>query len=81
MKMFYAVLEDEERHEFEIETATMSPDGILSAESAAENWHYLRGWEYSWPLTFVLYRSKDGPEIARFEIDRETIPHFVPRAL
>jgi hypothetical protein len=47
------------------------------ARLAADDYHSEHdGWESSWPLTFALYESEDGPEMARFEVDREAVPHF-----
>ena len=46
-------------------------------EEAADDYHSNRdGWEASWPCAFALAATKDGPEMARFEVDRETRPEF-----
>ena len=43
----------------------------------AENFHSEHGgWECSWPLVFKVYESEDGPEIARFSVDRDVAPLF-----
>jgi hypothetical protein len=34
------------------------------------------GWESNWPLTFALHSTKEWPEVARLNIDREAVPHF-----
>lgn len=47
------------------------------AMDAAEDYHGNHdGWESPWPLEFVLYESEDGPPIARFDVEREVVPHF-----
>ncbi len=48
------------------------------AQECAEDYHSNHdGWEASWPLTFALYASKDGPEVGRFEVEREMEPTFM----
>jgi len=47
------------------------------AAKCADDYHSNHdGWESSWPLTFTLHETEEGPEIARLEVDREAIPHF-----
>lgn len=47
------------------------------AIDAAEDYHANHdGWESSWPLDFLIYESEEGPAVARFEIERETVPQF-----
>ena len=47
------------------------------AVEAAEDYHGNHdGWEAHWPLTFAIYETEDGPEIARFLVERETVPQF-----
>jgi hypothetical protein len=29
------------------------------------------GANSNWPITVILYESEDGPEVARFEVDRD----------
>jgi hypothetical protein len=49
----------------------------MAAEDCADDYHSRHdGWESSWPLVFALYREEDGPELARFDIDREAVPQF-----
>jgi hypothetical protein len=44
---------------------------------AAEHYHSeCNGWESIWPLDITLYESEEGPAIARFEVERETVPQF-----
>lgn len=47
------------------------------AMDAAEDYHANHdGWESIWPLVFIIYESEEGPEIARFDVEREVEPHF-----
>lgn len=47
------------------------------AIDAAEDYHsHHDGWESVWPLEFVIYDAEDGDPIARFEVERETVPTF-----
>ena len=42
------------------------------AQEAADDYHSNHdGWEATWPLTFSLHETEDGPEVARFEVERE----------
>ena len=48
------------------------------ARLCADDYHtHHDGWEASWPLTLVLYESEDGPEMARFTVDRVVGPVFI----
>jgi hypothetical protein len=50
------------------------------AQDCAEDYHSNHdGWECSWPITFTLYDSEDGPALACFEIERESEPVFYAR--
>lgn len=47
------------------------------AVDAAEDYHSNHdGWEATWPLEIVLYESENGVAVARFEVERETVPQF-----
>lgn len=47
------------------------------AVDAAEDFHGNHdGWESVWPVDFTIYESEDGPPVARFEVERETVPQF-----
>jgi hypothetical protein len=47
------------------------------AREAAEDYHSEHdGWEANWPLEFALHETENGPEIARFEVQREVEPVF-----
>lgn len=56
------------------------------AEEAATDYHNQHdGARDHWPRTFVLFDSKDGPEVARYHVEREFDPSFLavelPRAV
>lgn len=52
-------------------------DARMAAQECALNYHSAHdGWESGWPLTFSLYETEDGPELARFSVERETVPQF-----
>jgi hypothetical protein len=47
------------------------------AEEAAADFHSEHdGWEGNWPRTITLYDGKEGPELARFTVEREYEPSF-----
>jgi hypothetical protein len=47
------------------------------AEEVAQQHHYTDvGAADDWPITVILYQGQDGPEVARFEVDREFQPAF-----
>jgi hypothetical protein len=84
MLIFYRVIEHEDneasRHGLEAASFDLQdPDDVLLlAEMCAED--YFRrhdGWEATWPLTFALYETAQGPEFAQFEIQCEVTPTFV----
>jgi hypothetical protein len=52
-------------------------DFEYAARLVAEDYHdYHGGSNDIWPLTFALYDSEDGPELARFSVGREAVPSF-----
>jgi hypothetical protein len=52
------------------------------AELAADDFHSNHdGWEASWPITFGIAATEDGPELARFEVDRDVEPVFSATAV
>lgn len=80
--VFYTPTDDEDAHRHLV---TMEADYDLEegtwldsvAEQCADDWHRNHdGWEASWPRIFTLYAKKEGPALARFEIERETVPQF-----
>lgn len=47
------------------------------AVAAGEDYHTNHdGWEARWPKVVRLFSTEDGPEVARFEIERDTMPVF-----
>lgn len=47
------------------------------AVDAADDYHGNHdGWESRWPLDFFIYESEEGLAVARFEVERETVPQF-----
>jgi hypothetical protein len=49
-----------------------------TAIEVAEDYHSEHdGWESTWPLTFALYKTEEGPEVARYGVEREYDPHFL----
>ena len=52
------------------------------AQDAARDYHNAHdGWEASWPLEFSLHEREGGPEITRFEVQREAEPVFYAAAI
>ncbi len=50
------------------------------AEKAAEDYYHNHdGWEVGWPLEFLIYETKDGPPVGRFDMEREDVPTFYAR--
>jgi len=53
-------------------------DRKMLMQDAAEDFHHNRyGVECSWPLVFALHETEEGPEVARYSIERETVPSFM----
>jgi hypothetical protein len=47
------------------------------AQEAADDYHSNHDdWGSSWPLIFSLHETEGGPELARFEVERELEPVF-----
>lgn len=62
-------------------------DPESAAQEAAQLFWDGGGWECSWPVTFTIYATEDGPALGRFRVEMEAIPSFsayeieeVPRA-
>jgi hypothetical protein len=52
------------------------------AVDVAEDYHSNHdGWESRWPLDIDLYETEDGPIVARYEVERESVPSFSAREL
>jgi hypothetical protein len=51
-------------------------------KEAAHDYHREHdGWEAAWPLEIGIAASEDGPELARFRVDRDVEPVFTARAM
>ncbi len=80
--LFYNAYDDESgrRHEVTLMEDLDLADGDWHpyiAEQCADDWHSNHdGFEARWPRVFVLYADKTGPAVARFKVDRETVPQF-----
>jgi len=78
--VWYEVDDDEPRYKITVGGSwdiAVEFDAESVAESCAEDYHSNHdGWEDSWPLIIALFNSEDGPEITRFEVDREAVPQF-----
>lgn len=74
---FWYSVDGETRYELPTFPGTDPSD---RAVDAAEDYHGNHdGWESSWPLVLTLYGSEEGPAVAKFEVERESVPHFSAR--
>lgn len=81
MKIWYRCIDHCEESFYWFETAMVDPvknDCLeLVAEEAAENYHdHHDGFASSWPLTFSLHETEDGPELCRYIVELEMSPTF-----
>ena len=61
---------------------TQSDFDSWMAQKAARHYHALHdGWEANWPLVFSLHEWECGPEMARFEVQRDFEPVFYAAAM
>ena len=82
MKVFYSVDEVCELSVYEMNAAGDSFDKYVAEECAQDYHDNHDGWELqSWPYTFSLRETEDGPVGARFAVDREAVPSFTALAL
>jgi hypothetical protein len=73
--VYYSCVEDASEQRFAISTIYGDPEEII--EDAAKDYHDAHdGARDTWPRTFVLFDSEDGPEIARCHVEREFEPVF-----
>lgn len=82
--LWYCVGDSDPRNGYEFVTFDKPPHdwGYIAQECAEEYYHEHDGWELqSWPYTFALRAKEDGPVIARFAVDRESVPSFSATAL
>ena len=77
MKVYYSVEEICTESVYAAEIFGRSIDR-WAAQECAEDYHDSHdGWELqSWPYTFALRQTEDGPVIARFIVDCESVPSF-----
>lgn len=79
-RFWYSAAEDKSSHRYALTCITT--DLYMRAELAAEDYHANHdGWEARWPRTFVLFDAEDGPEVARFTVEREYDPVFTATEL
>ena len=78
MTVYYSVVEHDEASRYRIADSTWNfDDPDYLAEECAEHYHNNHdGWEATFPLTFAMYETEDGPERARMIVDREDVPSF-----
>lgn len=78
MIVYYSVPEHDAETRYRIaETTWNFDDPDCLAEECAENYHSEHdGWEATWPLTFAMHETEDGPERARMNVEREAVPSF-----
>ena len=80
--VYYSASADATAHRFRLDLPQDldvhdSADRVGLVEECADDWHSNHdGWEAKWPRMFVLYESKEGPALERFEVDREANPIF-----
>lgn len=83
MKIFYRV----NGSEFDVEIRRVSlswkldladaRDRRVAAELCADDYHSNHdGWESRWPLKLEILVGEGGDVLARFEIERESVPSF-----
>lgn len=79
--MWYSVNDSDQR--FELETISLGESGIdleIVAKKCAEDFDSNHdGWEYSWPLDFLLYETEDGPSVAKVFVEKDVKPVFYAR--
>lgn len=81
--VFYSAAESETRHRLPLfcflDVYDVGDQQML-AELAADDFHsHHDGWEYSWPVRIELYGDEDGAAVARFDVERESVPEFTAR--
>lgn len=76
--MWYSVYDSDQRFEFKTIYADLE---IVAKECAKDFDSNHDGWEYSWPLDFLLYENEDGPSVAKVSVEKEAEPVFYARIL
>jgi hypothetical protein len=49
---------------------------LIVTDCAEDYFHQHDGWEASWPRTFLIYATEDGPPVARLHVHCESVPQF-----
>ena len=80
-KVWYRCLTHCEASFYSMETTQENFDRWMAQEAASNYHHKHDGWEASWPLEFALHEVEEGPELARFEVQREAEPVFYAAAI
>lgn len=77
MMVWYSVEEICDESVYAMNASWDEIDRLVAQECADDYHHNHDGWEcQSWPYTFALRESEDGPIVARFTVDREAVPSF-----
>ena len=80
MKIWYTVPDHDEESRYSCDVPMWAEDRDDQAEECAEHYHdQCDGARDEWPLTFVIHDSEDGPEVARFKVERVLTPMFSAR--
>lgn len=78
---WYRCLTHSEESFFEFAPCHSDFDRWMAQEAASDYHDNHDGWESSWPLVFSLHETQGGPELARFEVQREAEPVFYAAAM
>lgn len=79
--VWYRCLTHSEESFYEFEPCHARYDRWMAQEAAGDYHANHDGWEATWPLEFSLHETEGGPEIARFEVQREAEPVFYASAI
>lgn len=75
--IYYSIIEHGDERYRAPASARINDDHGMIAERCSEFYHDCHGgWEADWPLTVALYDGGNGPEIARFVVERVCNPAF-----
>jgi len=76
---WYAVVDHDEGPRLSVKGRTLPKAPEWIAEICADHYYNYGqedGWDSTWPLTFILFESEEGPETGRFTVELESLPHF-----
>lgn len=79
--IWYRCLTHSEKSFHELQTTQDGFDRWMAQEVAADYHSNHDGWEANWPLEFALHETEGGPEMGRFEVEREAEPVFYASAI